>query len=319
VLYSRSNPSTHVGSFFGNAIADWTGVVITVVLTRHLYEKGSTTCKPPKGTSLVFSPRSGLAALNRYAKLMDGARESVFLTAAFGVALPDAAPLPAVIVEPVACSAGVLIPPKGYLKRLAAICAKHDILLIFDEVITAFGRLGAPFGVDYFGVSPDIITTAKGITNGTIPMGAVFVKTRIHDAFMNGPQEVIDLFHGYTYSGHPVACAAAIATLETYKEEGLLTRASELAPYWEDAVHSLKGLPHVIDIRNIGLIGAIEFDPIPGEPSKRAHMHFVEAFKRGLLVRATGDIIALSPPLIIEKKEIDQLFDILSSVLKTAN
>ncbi|HCL61532.1 MAG TPA: aspartate aminotransferase family protein [Rhizobiales bacterium] len=235
------------------------------------------------------------------------------------VALHDASTIAAVIVEPVACSAGILIPPKGYLKRLAAICAKHDILLIFDEVITAFGRLGAPFGVDYFGVSPDIITTAKGITNGTIPMGAVFVKTRIHDAFMNGPEEVIDLFHGYTYSGHPVACAAAIATLETYKEEGLLTRASELAPYWEDAVHSLKGLPHIIDIRNIGLIGAIEFDPIPGEPSKRAHMHFVEAFKRGLLVRATSDIIALSPPLIIEKKEIDQLFDILSSVLKTAN
>jgi beta-alanine--pyruvate transaminase len=150
-------------------------------------------------------------------------------------------------------------------------------------------------------------------------MGAVFVKTKIHDAFMSVPEEVIDLFHGYTYSGHPVACAACIATLETYQEEGLLTRAAELAPYWEDAVHSLKGLPHIIDIRNIGLIGAIEFDPIPGEPAKRAHTLFVEAFKRGLLVRATGDIIALSPPLIIEKKEIDQLVDILSNVLKSAN
>ena len=235
------------------------------------------------------------------------------------VALHDASTIAAVIVEPVACSTGVLIPPKGYLKGLAAICAKHDILLIFDEVITAFGRLGAPFGADYFGVSPDIITTAKGITNGTIPMGAVLLKSRIYDAFMAGAVEDIDLFHGYTYSGHPVACAACIATLEVYKEEGLLTRGAELAPYWQDAVHSLKGLPHIIDIRNIGLIGAIEFDPIPGAPMKRAHARFVEAFNRGLLVRATGDTIALSPPLIIEKKEIDQLFDILSGVLKTAD
>ena len=235
------------------------------------------------------------------------------------MALHDASTIAAVIVEPVACSTGVLIPPKGYLKRLAAICAKHDIVLIFDEVITAFGRLGTPFGADYFGVSPDIITTAKGITNGTIPMGAVFVKSKIHEAFMGGPEEVIDFFHGYTYSGHPVACAAAIATLEVYQEEGLLTRAAELAPYWQDAVHSLKGLPHVIDIRNIGLIGAIEFDPMPDAPSQRAHTRFVEAFNRGLLVRATGDIIALSPPLIIDKKEIDQLIEILSGVLKTAN
>src|SRR6187200_570074 len=150
-------------------------------------------------------------------------------------------------------------------------------------------------------------------------MGAVLLKSRIYDAFMVGAVEDIDLFHGYTYSGHPVACAACIATLEVYKEEGLLTRAAELAPYWQEAVHSLKGLPHVIDIRNIGLIGAIEFDPIPDEPSQRAHSRFVEAFNRGLLVRATGDTIALSPPLIIEKKEIDRLFDILSGVLKTAD
>jgi len=150
-------------------------------------------------------------------------------------------------------------------------------------------------------------------------MGAVLVKKRVHEAFLNVPEEAIDFFHGYTYSGHPVACAASIATLEVYKEEGLLTRAAELAPYWEDAVHALKGLPHVIDIRNIGLIGAIEFDPIQGEPGKRAHTRFVEAFERGLLVRATGDIVALSPPLVIEKKEIDQLIDILSGVLKTAN
>ncbi|MBM3544095.1 MAG: aspartate aminotransferase family protein [Alphaproteobacteria bacterium] len=235
------------------------------------------------------------------------------------VALHDASTIAAVIVEPVACSTGVLIPPKGYLKRLAAICAKHDILLIFDEVITAFGRLGTPFGADYYDVSPDIITTAKGVTNGTIPMGAVFVKGKVYDAFMGGPDDVIELFHGYTYSGHPVACAAAIATLETYEEEGLLTRAAELAAYWEEGLHSLKGLPHIIDLRNIGLIGAVEFDPIPDAPGRRAHERFVEAFNQGLLVRATGDIIALSPPLIIDKRQIDQLFDIFSRVLKTVN
>src|SRR4029078_3684961 len=168
------------------------------------------------------------------------------------VALHDASTIAAVIVEPVACSTGVLIPPKGYLKRLAAIAAKHDILLIFDEVITAFGRLGTPFCADYFGVSPDIITTAKGITHGTIPMGAVFVKSKIYDAFMAGPEEAIDLFHGYTYLGHPTPCAASIATLEVYEEARLLTRAYEIAPYWQEALNSLKGLPHVIDIRNIG-------------------------------------------------------------------
>jgi beta-alanine--pyruvate transaminase len=233
------------------------------------------------------------------------------------VSLHDASTIAAVIVEPVACSTGVLVPPKGYLKRLAAICAKHDILLIFDEVITAFGRLGAPFGADYFDISPDIITTAKAVTNGTIPMGAVLVKKHIYDAFTNVSEETIDFFHGYTYSGHPVACAASIATLEIYKEEGLLTRAAELAPYWQEALHALKGLPHVIDIRNIGLIGAVEFEPIADAPGRRAHTRFVEAFNRGLLTRATGDIIALSPPLIIDKKEIDQLFDIFSGVLKS--
>ena len=233
------------------------------------------------------------------------------------VALHDASTIAAVIVEPVACSTGVLVPPKGYLKRLAAICAKHDILLIFDEVITAFGRLGAPFAADYFDISPDIITTAKGLTNGTIPMGAVLVKKHVHDAFMTVSEDTIDFFHGYTYSGHPVACAAAISTLDLYKDEGLLTRTLELASYWQEAVHALKGLPHVIDIRNIGLIGAVEFEPIPEAPGLRAHARFVEAFNRGLLTRATGDIIALSPPLIIEKKEIDQLFDIFSGVLKS--
>ncbi len=233
--------------------------------------------------------------------------------------LHDPSSIAAVIVEPVACSTGVLVPPKGYLKRLSAICAKHEILLILDEVITAFGRLGAPFGAEYFGVSPDIITTAKGITNGAVPMGAVFVKSAIHDALMTGPEEAIELAHGYTYSGHPLACAACIATLDTYREERLLTRAAELAPYWEAAVHSLRGLPHVIDIRNIGLIGAIEFEPAPGEPGKRAHMRFIEAFRNGLLVRATGDTIALAPPLIIERSEIDELIDVMQKVLKSTN
>src|SRR5712675_1796982 len=164
------------------------------------------------------------------------------------VALHGPETIAAVIIEPVAGSTGVLIPPQGYLQRLRALCDKHGILLIFDEVITGFGRLGAPFAVDYFGVVPDIVTTAKGLTNGTIPMGAVFVKKEIYDAFMNGPEHLIELFHGYTYSGNPVASAAGIATLDTYEEEGLLTRGAELASYWEDGLHSLKGLPHVLDI-----------------------------------------------------------------------
>lgn len=232
------------------------------------------------------------------------------------VALHDASTIAAVIVEPVACSTGVLIPPKGYLKRLAAIAAKHDILLIFDEVITGFGRLGTPFAADYFDVSPDLITTAKGVTNGTIPMGAVFLKRHIFDAFMGGPEAGIDLFHGYTYSGHPMAAAASLGTLDTYHEEGLLTRAAEIAPYWEERVHALRDLPHVIDIRNIGLIGAIEFASKPEAPGERAYKRFVKCFEKGLLVRQTGDIIALSPPLIIQKSQIDELFDTFTSVLK---
>ncbi|WP_367718528.1 aspartate aminotransferase family protein [Nitratireductor sp. GISD-1A_MAKvit] len=232
------------------------------------------------------------------------------------VTLHDASTVAAVIVEPVAGSTGVLIPPKGYLKRLREICDKHGILLIFDEVITGFGRLGAPFAADYFGVVPDIMTTAKGITNGVIPMGAVFVKKEIHDAFMNGPEHLIEFFHGYTYSGNPIACAAGLATLDTYQEEGLLTRASELADHWEDALHSLKGEPHVIDIRNIGLVGAVELESIPGEPTKRAFSAFLKAYERGFLIRTTGDIIALSPPLIISKGQIDELIDNLRDVLR---
>ncbi|WP_295806113.1 aminotransferase class III-fold pyridoxal phosphate-dependent enzyme, partial [uncultured Nitratireductor sp.] len=232
------------------------------------------------------------------------------------VTLHDASTVAAVIVEPVAGSTGVLIPPKGYLKRLRDICDKHGILLIFDEVITGFGRLGTPFAADYFGVVPDIMTTAKGVTNGVIPMGAVFVKKEIHDAFMNGPEHLIEFFHGYTYSGNPIACAAGLATLDTYQEEGLLTRASELAEHWEDALHSLKGEPHVIDIRNIGLVGAVELEGIPGEPTKRAFSAFLKAYERGFLIRTTGDIIALSPPLIISKGQIDELIDNLRDVLR---
>ncbi len=230
--------------------------------------------------------------------------------------LHDPSTVAACIVEPVAGSTGVLIPPKGYLKRLREICDKHGILLIFDEVITGYGRLGAAFATEFFDVVPDIIVTAKGLTNGVVPMGAVFVKKEIYDAFMHGPEGVIEFFHGYTYSGNPMAAATALGTLDTYEDEGLLTRASELASYWEDALHSLKGLPHVIDIRNLGLIGAIELEPIAGAPTKRAFQAFLDAYDSNLLIRTTGDIIALSPPLIIEKSEIDVLFDTLSGVLK---
>jgi beta-alanine--pyruvate transaminase len=233
------------------------------------------------------------------------------------VTLHDASTIAAVIVEPVAGSTGVLIPPAGYLQRLRDITKKHGILLIFDEVITGFGRLGTPFGADYFGVTPDIMVTAKGLTNGVIPMGAVLVSSEIHDAFMQGPEHVIEFFHGYTYSGNPIASAAGLATLETYKEEGLLTRGAELAPYFEDALHSLKGLPHVIDIRNIGLVGAIELEPVAGQPTKRAFSAFLKAFEAGVLIRTTGDIIALSPPLIVEKSHIDQIVGTLADILKS--
>nr|WP_184801183.1 aspartate aminotransferase family protein [Nitrospirillum iridis] len=232
------------------------------------------------------------------------------------VALHDASTIAAVIVEPVAGSTGVLLPPKGYLEKLRAICDRHGILLIFDEVITGFGRLGTPFATDYFGVVPDIITAAKGLTNATVPMGAVFFKNAIYDAFMTGPENAIELFHGYTYSGHPLATAAGLATLKIYKEEGLLTRGADLAAYWQEAAHSLRGLPHVIDVRNLGLIAGIELEPIAGKPTARAFEAFLRAFDKGLLIRTTGDIIALSPPLIIEKDHIDQIFGILADILR---
>ena len=231
-------------------------------------------------------------------------------------ALHDPSTIAAVIVEPVAGSAGVLVPPQGYLERLREICTRHGILLIFDEVITGFGRLGQPFASQRFGVTPDIFTTAKGLTNGTVPMGAVFVKDAFYDTFMQGP-EGIEFFHGYTYSGHPVACAAGLGTLDTYADEGLLIRAASLEKYWEDAAHSLKDARHVIDIRNCGLIAAIELQPRAGAPGKRAYEAFVGAFESGVLIRVTGDIIALSPPLIVEKPQIDRLFECIRKVLET--
>jgi len=231
------------------------------------------------------------------------------------VALHDPSTIAAVIIEPVSGSTGVLVPPKGYLKRLREICTKHGILLIFDEVITGFGRLTTPFAADYFDVEPDMMTTAKGITNGTVPMGAVFSKQFIHDAFMDAPPG-IELFHGYTYSGHPLACAAGIATLEVFKEQNILENARSLQPYWEDAVHALRGLPHVIDIRTVGLVAGIELESIAGKPGARAYAAFKKAFADGVLIRTTGDIIALSPPLVLEKKHIDELFGKLADILK---
>ena len=235
-------------------------------------------------------------------------------------ALHDPSTIAAVIVEPFAGSAGVLLPPKGYLEKLRAICDKHGILLIFDEVITGFGRLGAPFAVDYFGVQPDLVTTAKGITNGAIPMGAVFARDDIYQTFMDSAGEgAIELFHGYTYSAHPLACAAAHAALDTYLEDGLFERAAEMAPYWEDALHSLKGTRHVIDIRNLGMVGAVELEPRPGAPGKRTFEAFLKLYDAGIMSRVTGDIIALTPPLIIERSQIDQIVDGIRDVLPTVD
>ncbi|HSN97689.1 MAG TPA: aspartate aminotransferase family protein, partial [Candidatus Nanopelagicales bacterium] len=233
------------------------------------------------------------------------------------VALHDASTIAAVIVEPVAGSTGVLVPPVGYLQRLRSICDKYGILLIFDEVITGFGRLGAPFAATHFGVLPDMITVAKGLTSGAVPMGATLVRKHVHDAFMQGPEHVIELFHGYTYSGHPLACAAALATLDLYRDEGLFENARRLSPAWEDAVHALRGARHVIDLRNLGIIAGIELEPRPGEPTRRAYDVFVRCYQEGLLVRVTGDIVALSPPLILREEHIDQMFSTLRRVLDT--
>jgi len=232
------------------------------------------------------------------------------------LALHDPSTVAAVIVEPVAGSTGVLIPPVGYLQRLRDITSKHGILLIFDEVITGFGRLGSPFAAQHFGVVPDLMTMAKGLTSATVPMGAVAARKGIYETFMQGPEKAIELFHGYTYSAHPLACAAALATLDVYRDEGLLTRAAELAPQWEQAMHGLRDCPNVVDIRNIGLVGAIELAPRPGAPGTRAFDAFTRAFhEQDLLTRITGDIIALSPPLIIEPAQIDDIAASLRQVL----
>jgi beta-alanine--pyruvate transaminase len=222
----------------------------------------------------------------------------------------------AVIVEPIAGSTGVLVPPRGYLERLRQICTQHGLLLIFDEVITGFARTGDWFASQRFGVTPDLMTTAKGLTNGVIPMGAVFVHRDIHAAFMQGPPGDIDLYHGYTYTGHPVACAAALATLDIYEREALPQRTAELAPYWEERAHALRGLPGLIDIRNYGLIAAVEFEPQPERSPTRAFEVFRDCFARGLLARATGNVLAFSPPLIISRAEIDELFALLAAAIR---
>jgi beta-alanine--pyruvate transaminase len=231
------------------------------------------------------------------------------------VALNGAETIAAVIVEPLAGSAGVLVPPVGYLERLRALTQKHGVLLIFDEVITAFGRLGAPTASARMRITPDIITMAKGLTNAAVPMGAVAARREIYDAVVDTAAPGIELFHGYTYSGHPLACAAGLATLDVYGEENLFDRANSLAPYWEDAVHSLAGKRHVIDIRNLGLVAAIELQPRENAPGRRATEVFQTCFDEGLLVRVTGDVVALSPPLIIEKPQIDFLVGKLGEVL----
>jgi len=236
------------------------------------------------------------------------------------VAFHDASNIAAVIVEPMAGSAGVLIPPRGYLEKLRATCDKHGILLIFDEVITGFGRLGTPFAAQFFDVTPDILTCAKAINNATIPMGAVLAQTAIHDTIVNAaPEGQIEFLHGYTYSAHPMACAALLAAQKLYKDEGLFERAREMAPYFEQALHSLKGARHVIDIRNLGLVGGIELEPRPGAPGRRAletHIKCFNAEKNATLLRFTGDILALSPPLIIERSQIDQIIETIRTALE---
>jgi beta-alanine--pyruvate transaminase len=233
------------------------------------------------------------------------------------VTLHDASTIAAVIVEPMAGSTGVLPPPKGYLQRLRQICDKHGILLIFDEVISGFGRLGTAFAAERYGVIPDMITFAKGVNSGTVPMGGVLVREGVHNAFMNGPDHAIELFHGYTYSGHPLACAAALAALDVYRDEKLFERAKTLEPVWADAIHSLKGLPNVLDIRTIGLVGAIDLASRPDAVGARAFEAMDRAFhEHGLMMRITGDTIALSPPLIITKEQIGEIVDKLGRVIK---
>jgi beta-alanine--pyruvate transaminase len=233
------------------------------------------------------------------------------------VALHDASNIAAVIVEPLAGSAGVLVPPVGYLQRLREICDKHGILLIFDEVISGFGRLGTPFAAQRLGVTPDMMTVAKGITNAAVPMGAVAAKQDIHDTIVNaGAEGMIEFFHGYTYSGHPLAAAAACAALELYRKEDLFNRVGTMAPLFEESVHSLKGLPGVIDVRNLGLVAGIELEPRPGSPTARGYEVFVKCYEAGVLVRMAGDIIALSPPLIVEAAQIERIVETIAAAIR---
>lgn len=232
------------------------------------------------------------------------------------IALHDPSTIAAVIVEPIAGSAGVLLPPEGYLKRLREICDRHGILLIFDEVICGFGRTGAAFASTRFDVTPDLITLAKGLTSGTVPMGAVLASAQIYDTFMTGPEGAIEFFHGYTYSGHPLAAAAGCATLDVYEDEGLFERARSLETTLEDALHSLKGEPNVIDIRNFGLIGAVELQPMDGQPTARAMNIFRRCFDDGVIIRTTGDTLAFSPPLIIDEAQIAETVECVRNALR---
>jgi beta-alanine--pyruvate transaminase len=233
------------------------------------------------------------------------------------VARHDASNIAALIVDPVSCSGGVLIPPQGYLERLREICTRHGILLIFDEVITGWGRLGAPFAAQRFGIQPDLVTFAKGVTSGAVPLGGVIVKDSIYEAFTGAPGAGIEFFHGYTYSGHPLACAAGIAALDTYEDEKLFDRPNALARDFEDGIHSLKGLPNVVDCRNLGLIGAVELASRPGAYGERAFDAFEQCWDKGVFVRPVGDALAFCPPLVAQKKHLDQMFGTVAEVLKT--
>jgi len=259
---------------------------------RHTYD--------PKVTFVRGQPETGAELAEDLQRIID---------------LHGAETIAAVIVEPMAGSTGVLIPPKGYLERLRQITATNGILLIFDEVISAFGRLGAGTAAELLGVIPDLITCAKGLTNGTIPMGAVAVSSEIHDTVLSSAARGIELFHGYTYSGHPLGAAAGLATLDVYKDEGLFENAASLSPYWEDAVHALRGAPHVIDIRNMGLVAGIELAPRPGAPGRRAMDVFHRCFDKGVLIRVTADIVALSPPLTVNRGEIDTILSVFRDTL----
>jgi beta-alanine--pyruvate transaminase len=233
------------------------------------------------------------------------------------VTLHDASTIAAVIVEPMAGSTGVLPAPKGYLRRLRAICDKYGILLILDEVITGFGRLGYAFAAERYGILPDLITFAKGITSGSVPMGGVIVRKPIYEAFMRGPEHVVELFHGYTYSAHPLACAAGLATLDLYRDERLFERARNLEPIWAGAAMSLKGLPNVLDIRCVGLTAGIDLASRPGAVGRRAYEAMEHAFaKENLVIRITGDTIALTPPLIISESEIGEIFQKVADVIR---